>query len=121
MDPGATLRVSAREYSRIHQQESSASSIQEGYKTVALSTFLSYPEYLMSKLQIGIVGLPHVGKSTLFNALTKKGVPAENYPFCTIDPSVGIVPVPDERLEKLSALSHSEKKIPTLGSIVLNG
>jgi ribosome-binding ATPase len=65
-------------------------------------------------LSLGIVGLPNVGKSTLFNALTKKSVPAENYPFCTIDPSIGIVPVPDERVELLSKFSKSKKTIPAV-------
>ncbi|MGE5425640.1 MAG: redox-regulated ATPase YchF [Bacillota bacterium] len=64
-------------------------------------------------LSIGIVGLPNVGKSSLFNILTKKGVEAANYPFCTIDPNVGVVKVPDSRLDQLAAVSKPAKVIPT--------
>jgi GTP-binding protein YchF len=66
------------------------------------------------KLSIGIVGLPNVGKSTLFKLLTRQDILIANYPFATIDPNVGIVPVPDERLEKLNELSKSKKKIPAV-------
>lgn len=65
-------------------------------------------------MKIGIVGLPNVGKSTLFQALTKKQVDTSNYPFATIDPNVGVVAVPDERLQKLAELSHSKKIIPAI-------
>ncbi|MCC6171603.1 MAG: 50S ribosome-binding GTPase, partial [Gammaproteobacteria bacterium] len=64
-------------------------------------------------IKCGIVGLPNVGKSTLFNALTRAQIAAENYPFCTIDPNVGIVPVPDPRLEQLAKIVKPEKIVPT--------
>lgn len=65
-------------------------------------------------MKLGIVGLPNVGKSTLFNSLTKAGAESANYPFCTIDPNIGIVPVPDERLKLLGDMYHSKKVTPAV-------
>lgn len=67
-----------------------------------------------NEMKLGVVGLPNVGKSTLFNAITKNGVPSENYPFCTIEPNVGVVAVPDFRLENLRELHNSKKVIPAI-------
>ena len=69
-------------------------------------------------LQCGIVGLPNVGKSTLFNALTKAGIEAANYPFCTIEPNVGVVEVPDPRLDKLSEIVKPERVVPAIVEFV---
>src|SRR5437870_1197244 len=69
-------------------------------------------------LKCGIVGLPNVGKSTLFNALTKAGIAAENYPFCTIEPNVGIVELPDARLSKLAEIVKPERIVPAIVEFV---
>src|SRR5438874_8558638 len=69
-------------------------------------------------LKCGIVGLPNVGKSTLFNALTKAGIAAENYPFCTIEPNVGIVEVPDLRLEVIAEIAQPQKVVPAVVEFV---
>ena len=65
-------------------------------------------------MKLGVVGLPNVGKSTLFNAITKAGAEAANYPFCTIEPNVGVVAVPDARLDALSDMYHPEKYTPAV-------
>ena len=64
-------------------------------------------------MKLGIVGLPNVGKSTLFNAITQAGAESANYPFCTIEPNVGVVAVPDERLNVLKELNNAKKIVPT--------
>jgi len=66
----------------------------------------------------GIVGLPNVGKSTLFNALTQAGIEAANYPFCTIEPNVGMVPVPDPRLDRLAAIVKPQRVLPAVMEFV---
>ena len=65
-------------------------------------------------MKVGIIGLPNVGKSTIFNALTSSDIPANNYPFCTIEPNVGIVPVPDTRLSEINQHIKSDNIIPTV-------
>lgn len=77
-----------------------------------------FSESVSMSLKCGIVGLPNVGKSTLFNALTKAGIPAENYPFCTIEPNVGIVEVPDPRLNKLAAIVNPKRILPAVVEFV---
>ena len=69
-------------------------------------------------LKCGIVGLPNVGKSTLFNALTKAGIAAENYPFCTIEPNVGIVEVPDARMDELAKIVNPQRMQPAIVEFV---
>ncbi|KUK77867.1 MAG: GTP-binding protein YchF [candidate division WS6 bacterium 34_10] len=69
-------------------------------------------------LSVGIVGLPNAGKSTIFNALTKKSVPAENFPFCTIDKNIGVIEIPDQRLDKLANFFNAKKKVPSAMTFV---
>ena len=86
---------------------------------IVVSTNIRYTKYIRNQfkgdiytMKLGIVGLPNVGKSTLFNSLTKAGALSANYPFATIDPNVGIVSVPDERIVKLGELYHTKKVTP---------
>ncbi len=87
-------------------------------RVYGLYLIFTYPERISMSLKCGIVGLPNVGKSTLFNALTKAAIPAENYPFCTIEPNVGIVEVPDARLGKLAEIVNPQKIVPAVVEFV---
>ncbi len=113
--PGRRVRAHAAARSRARVDRSGARSLHGSLRPLARgrhgsSDAQAAHEILMS-LKCGIVGLPNVGKSTLFNALTKAGIAAENYPFCTIDPNIGIVEVPDPRLAQIAAIARPQKVV----------
>src|SRR5688572_17767079 len=83
------------------------------FRALDYSSATYYRLLISMAIKCGIVGLPNVGKSTLFNALTRAQIAAENYPFCTIDPNIGIVPVPDPRLQVLAGIVKPERIVPT--------
>ena len=84
------------------------------FSQIGVEYIFRHYERTKNIMKLGIVGLPNVGKSTVFNSLTKAGAESANYPFCTIDPNVGVVPVPDERLKLLGELYHSAKITPAV-------
>jgi ribosome-binding ATPase len=97
----------------VHRQLTAAPDAVALINTIVLSS-----KGIFMSLKCGIVGLPNVGKSTLFNALTKAGIAAENYPFCTIEPNVGVVELPDPRLDKLSEIVQPERIVPAIVEFV---